>query len=174
MPQSLHHRDPVSHPLLAAEPIQDGCDVVCFHPRHILSLPTFGLDDILSIIQAYTIAGAARTASATSRFSREVFHARRGHGLTSAAEQGCDNGLFESAPAQGVILPTLPTKELENLRDTSSLPPRGCPNKPCLLCEYVTYQRTARERIVVKHDHFVVLLPWWAYWPFEVLGRMVG
>lgn len=42
------------HPLLTTEPVQGGCDVVCFHPRHDLSLPTLGLDDILAIIAEWT------------------------------------------------------------------------------------------------------------------------
>ena len=42
------------HPLLTAEPIQGACDVVCFHPRHDLSLPTLRIDDIVTIIQEWT------------------------------------------------------------------------------------------------------------------------
>ena len=78
------------------------------------------------------------------------------------------------------ILPTLPAKELKNLRayagSATAMTNRakGYQNKPCPLCEYVTYERTAKERMVVENDHFVALVPWWAYWPFEVLGKMVG
>lgn len=42
------------HPLLTTEPIQGACDVVCFHPRHDLSLPTLRTDDIVTIVQEWT------------------------------------------------------------------------------------------------------------------------
>lgn len=45
---------PALHPLLTTEPIQGGCDVVCFHPRHDLSLPTLKVDDIVKIVEEWT------------------------------------------------------------------------------------------------------------------------
>jgi len=42
-----------AHPLLSAEPIQGGCDVVCFHPRHDLSLPTLSLSDVENIVDEW-------------------------------------------------------------------------------------------------------------------------
>lgn len=90
---------------------------------------------------------------------------------------GCSNPHPHSQVWSTSVLPTLPAKELSNLRDYAESPaattngPKGYQNKPCLLCEYVTYERTARERIVVENEYFVALVPWWAYWPFEVLGK---
>lgn len=90
---------------------------------------------------------------------------------------GCSNPHPHSQAWSTSILPTLPAKELSNLRSYAQSPaattngPKGYQNKPCLLCEYVTYERTASERIVVENEHFVALVPWWAYWPFEVLGK---
>lgn len=93
---------------------------------------------------------------------------------------GCSNPHPHSQVWSTSILPTLPAKELSNLRNyalsstATTNGPKGYQNKPCLLCEYVTYERTAKERIVVENDHFVALVPWWAYWPFEVLGKVVS
>lgn len=90
---------------------------------------------------------------------------------------GCSNPHPHSQVWSTSILPTLPTKELRNLRDyaqssaATTNGPNGYQNKPCLLCEYVTFERTAKERIVVENEHFVALVPWWAYWPFETLGK---
>ena len=39
----------------------------------------------------------------------------------------------------------------------------------CLLCDYLAVERTERERIVFENEHFAILVPWWAVWPFEVL-----
>jgi UDPglucose--hexose-1-phosphate uridylyltransferase len=45
---------PAAHPLLTAESIQGGCDVICFHPRHDLSLPTLSLSDVENIVDEWT------------------------------------------------------------------------------------------------------------------------
>lgn len=42
-----------SHPLLVAEPVQGGCDVVCFHPRHDLTLSRLEIGDIETIIEEW-------------------------------------------------------------------------------------------------------------------------
>ena len=52
--------------------------------------------------------------------------------------------------------------------------PRGPFNRPCLLCDYVQFELGVSEdqgRIVVRNEHFVALVPWWAIWPFELLGE---
>lgn len=90
---------------------------------------------------------------------------------------GCSNPHPHSQVWSTSTLPTFPAKELSNLRDyalsaaATTNGPKGYQNKPCLLCEYVAYERTAKERIVFENEHFVCLVPWWAYWPFEVLGK---
>lgn len=80
-------------------------------------------------------------------------------------------------------VPTLPSTELENLKRYSLEPqssspesraPRGPANKPCMLCEYAHYEMSLQGedgRIVVQNEHWVVLVPYWAIWPFEVLRK---
>ena len=46
--------------------------------------------------------------------------------------------------------------------------------QPCLLCDYVHTELQIAEnesRVVLKNDHWVALVPWWAVWPFEILGE---
>ena len=38
-----------------------------------------------------------------------------------------------------------------------------------LLLDYVKRELVANERIVVSNKNWVVLVPWWAAWPFECL-----
>ena len=37
----------------------------------------------------------------------------------------------------------------------------------CLLCEYLKLERAARQRVVEENDSFLVVVPFWAVWPFE-------
>ena len=39
----------------------------------------------------------------------------------------------------------------------------------CLLCDYLKLEQKAGERIVFSNDHFTVLVPFWAIWPFETM-----
>jgi UDPglucose--hexose-1-phosphate uridylyltransferase len=42
-------------------------------------------------------------------------------------------------------------------------------NGRCLLCDYVALERRLGERIIFENSSFVVLVPFWAIWPFEVM-----
>ena len=44
---------PAPHPLLTTEPVQGGCDVICFHPRHDLTLARLPLPDIERVIHEW-------------------------------------------------------------------------------------------------------------------------
>jgi UDPglucose--hexose-1-phosphate uridylyltransferase len=39
----------------------------------------------------------------------------------------------------------------------------------CLLCDTLSIELDQRQRIVCENDEFVVLVPFWAVWPFETL-----
>jgi UDPglucose--hexose-1-phosphate uridylyltransferase len=79
-------------------------------------------------------------------------------------------------------IPSYPAAELENLKKYSqaseamvieSNSPRGPGNRPCLLCEYATYELSVKEgegRVIFFNEHWVALVPYWAVWPFELLG----
>lgn len=41
------------HPLLTTEPVQGGCDVICFHPRHDLTLARLAIGDIEKVIEEW-------------------------------------------------------------------------------------------------------------------------
>lgn len=40
---------------------------------------------------------------------------------------------------------------------------------PCLLCTYGATEAGNPERIVVKNEHWVAVVPFWAVWPYEIL-----
>ena len=39
----------------------------------------------------------------------------------------------------------------------------------CLLCDYLALETRSGLRMIVENDHFAVLVPFWAVWPFETL-----
>lgn len=42
-------------------------------------------------------------------------------------------------------------------------------NETCLLCDVQKHELSAGERIVIENDHWTVLVPYWAEWPFETM-----
>ena len=91
---------------------------------------------------------------------------------------GCSNPHPHCQTWSGSVIPTIPAKELEYLRrysqeeQTDSGAPKGPNDRPCLLCDYANLEArnsTNGERVVVKNEHWVAVVPWWATWPFEIL-----
>ena len=39
----------------------------------------------------------------------------------------------------------------------------------CLLCDYLATEEKEKIRIVAQNEDFLVVVPWWAVWPFETL-----
>lgn len=78
-------------------------------------------------------------------------------------------------------IPTEPAKEIESQRRyalRADLPksdaPRGPAGRPNLILEYTHFEvGVPREegRIVLKNEHWVALVPWWAIWPYEILRK---
>lgn len=93
---------------------------------------------------------------------------------------GCSNPHPHGQVWSLSAIPSLPATELTNLRKyslstPSSNAPKGPLGRPCLLCDYVTYEVSVAQeqgRVVLKNEHWVALVPWWAIWPFEVMRKI--
>ncbi|KAF7796787.1 hypothetical protein EIP86_007971 [Pleurotus ostreatoroseus] len=161
---------PAPHPLLTAEPVTGGCDVITFHPRHDLTLARLAIPDIEKVIAQWC-----------------AVYDRRGHqeGIeyvqifeNKGAMMGCSNPHPHGQTWSLSAVPTLPSTELTNLKKYSqshaptSSAPTGPKGRSCLLCEYAHFEvGVPREdgRVVYKNEHWVALVPWWAIWPFEIM-----
>lgn len=68
-------------------------------------------------------------------------------------------------------LPTIPAAELR--AQTNYQQQHGT----CLLCDYLVLEERAAERIVVRNEEWLAIVPFWAVWPFETIlvpARHVG
>ncbi|KZT03585.1 galactose-1-phosphate uridylyltransferase [Laetiporus sulphureus 93-53] len=161
---------PAPHPLLTTEPVQGGCDVLIFHPRHDLTLARLPITDIERIIeewcQIYTKRGSEEGIKYVQIFENK------------GAMMGCSNPHPHGQVWSLSAVPSLPATELFNLRRyaASDVPPSSAPRgedgRPCMLCEYAHFEIGVEHeagRVVIKNEHWIALVPWWAVWPFEVL-----
>ncbi|KAI4522098.1 galactose-1-phosphate uridylyltransferase [Schizophyllum commune Tattone D] len=157
------------HPLLASEPVQGGCDVLIFHPRHDLTLARLGIPDIERIIQEWIGIYKRRGTQEGIKYV-QIFE-------NKGAMMGCSNPHPHGQTWAMSAVPTLPAKELDSLRKyrESNKPSEGAPKAgecACLLCEYAHFEAGVpleESRIVIKNDHWLAVVPWWATWPFEVM-----
>lgn len=79
------------------------------------------------------------------------------------AAMGCSNPHPHCQVWTTSIMPEEPAKELASMTKYFNKHGRH------LLADYVKLELQKEERIVWQSDHFLVVCPWWAVWPFEVL-----
>ncbi len=144
---------PAPAPLLETAPVRGTCRVVCFSPRHDLTLPEMSRAEIRAVVDLW--------AAQTEELGREyrwvqVFE-------NKGSIMGCSN---PHPHGQIWALDALPTEPAaEDRRQREHLVLTGQP----LLVEYARVEREAGERVVVENEHWLAVVPYWATWPFETL-----
>ena len=141
--------------LFVAEPMYGINRVVCFSPRHDLTLPELDQMAVEAVVRTW----AEETRELGSKdFIRyvQVFE-------NKGAMMGCSNPHPHSQIWATSKLPNEPEKELGKQR--AYLREHG----DCLLCDYAEEEQRQEERIIISNEHFVALVPFWAIWPFEVM-----
>ena len=147
--------DRVEDGLLVAEGESGLCRVLCFSPRHDLTLAQMEVADIERVVDAW-VEETINLGSRPDVGSVQIFENR-------GEIMGCSN-----PHPHGQIWATrhLPNElEKETRRQTEYLLERG----RVMLVDYLEQELLRGERIVFSNAHFVVLVPFWAVWPFETM-----
>lgn len=132
------------------------CRVVCFSPRHDLTLPELSITEILNVIDTWR---EQTTELLEMDFIKyvQVFE-------NKGAMMGCSNPHPHS---QIWALSHIPDEVAVELEAQNSY---WKTHQRCLLCDYLDQElRLSNERVIEENDHFVAMVPFWAVWPFEVL-----
>jgi len=129
--------------------------VICFSPRHDLTLATMELPEIEQVVQTWT-----------EQF-RELGDGPAIHHVQIFENRGAMMGASNPHPHCQIwataSIPDAPAKEL--LAQRAYLESRS----RCLLCDYVRLEERQRVRLVCENEGFVAVVPFWAVWPFEIL-----
>lgn len=140
--------------LLVARPEAGVCRVLCFTPAHDRSLSRLGTDEIVAVIRAWQREFAA-LGDRESINAVQIFENR---GEMMGASNPHPHGQIWATAS----LPTELTKENVTFERASSL-------DDCVLCRYIALELEREARVVFANEHFVVIVPFWAIWPYEVL-----
>ena len=143
----------VAHPLFRARIEAGTCRVLCFSPRHDLTLPEMAVEDIRRVVDVW----AEQAAELGERYRWVQVFENKG------AIMGCSNPHPHGQVWAGDVLPNEPAKEDREQR--AYMVGHGRP----LLLDYVELEATQEERVVVADEHWLAVVPFWANWPFETL-----
>jgi UDPglucose--hexose-1-phosphate uridylyltransferase len=131
------------------------CRVVCFSPRHDLTIPRMKQEEVERVIEVWS-AQHRELASRPWVKHVQIFENR-------GALMGASNPHPHCQIWANAELPNQPACELAAQREF--LQTHGT----CLLCDYLKLELAGGERIVCENDAFVALVPYWAVWPFETM-----
>jgi UDPglucose--hexose-1-phosphate uridylyltransferase len=141
------------HALLQARSQAGTCRVMCFSPRHDLSLAQMPLEQVRYVVQAW----ADQSAELRRQWRWVQLFENKGELM------GCSNPHPHGQIWASDSLPNEPAKELA--RQQRWFAEKGVP----LLLDYAAIELSEGERVVASNEHWLALVPWWAAWPFEML-----
>jgi UDPglucose--hexose-1-phosphate uridylyltransferase len=129
--------------------------VICFSPRHNVSLPEMDVPGIRRVVDVW----AEQHAELGAR--PDIGHVQifENKGEMMGSSNPHPHGQIWAQRS----LPMSATRELERQADHYARHHRT------LLADYLRLELDAGERIVLENEHFVALVPFWAVWPFETL-----
>jgi UDPglucose--hexose-1-phosphate uridylyltransferase len=141
--------------LLQAKSESGRCRVVCFSPRHDLTLARMSLSELRAVVDTW-VEEFVQLGNHPRVTSVQIFENR-------GALMGCSNPHPHGQIWANETLPNELGKELRSFQDYYRA------HGSSLLGDYLKLELNKKERLVYANDHFVLLVPFWAVWPFELL-----
>ncbi len=149
--------------LLRAVSERGTCRVICFAPRHDLTLAGMAVADIAVVVDVWAAQWAELGAEPWISYV-QIFENR-------GAMMGASNPHPHGQIWATEHVPVEVARELQT--QATYLAAHG----QTLLSDYLKLELAADERVVCGNEHFVALVPFWAVWPFETMivsRRAVG
>jgi len=149
--------------LIVAQTERGICRVVCFDPRHDLTIASMSLQQIRRVvdvwIEQYTELGKIPWINHV-----QIFENRGAMMGASNPHPHCQIWANANLPNQSA-------------REQSCLQRYATRHKSCMLCDYLAQEHKDQTRMVCENESFVAVVPFWAVWPFEILiisSRHIG
>jgi UDPglucose--hexose-1-phosphate uridylyltransferase len=149
--------------LLLAKSEAGRCRVVCFSPRHDLTLARMNAHEIRAVVGTWCKECSELTTRPDVR-AIQVFENR-------GTMMGCSNPHPHGQIWANENVPDELAKEVATQQDYFQK------HHSSLLEDYLQLELQKQERVVCYNEHFVIAVPFWAVWPYETLllsRRRVG
>ncbi|XP_040276783.1 galactose-1-phosphate uridylyltransferase [Bufo bufo] len=144
---------PSDHPLLQTSSARGVCQVMCFHPWSDITLPLMSSEEVRAVIDKW--AEINTDLGATYPWV-QIFE-------NKGDMMGCSNPHPHCQVWASNFLPNEARTEDRTQREY--LKKHGVP----MLLEYGRLEEERKERLVLSNEHWLVLVPYWAVWPFQTL-----
>ena len=141
--------------LLVAETEPGISRVLCFSPKHNLTLANMELDDLRLVVDTWVEQFLDLGARDFIRHV-QIFENRGAMMGASNPHPHCQIWASHTVPNE---------VEKEQLAQQAWLAERGA----CLLCDYAGLERSEGARLVEENESFLTVVPFWAVWPFETM-----
>ena len=146
-----------NNPLFRLKPERGINKVVCFSPKHNLTLPEMDVAAIEKVVQTwaeqYIELGSHDYINYVQIFENK------------GSVMGCSNPHPHGQIWAQSSLPTQVEKTQKSLRAYYEK------NNTSLLKDYLDAELKKEERVVLENNHFAVVVPFWAIWPYETMNK---
>ncbi|MBL7784104.1 MAG: UDP-glucose--hexose-1-phosphate uridylyltransferase [Saprospiraceae bacterium] len=143
------------HAFFIAKPERGMARVICFSPRHDLTIADMSTPEIRQVVDAWVAEYKSLQALPFVNYV-QIFE-------NKGAIMGCSNPhphgqiwAQESIPDEPLKKQHAQLKYWEKHQHT-------------LLSDYLREEQNAGERILFENEHMIALVPYWAVWPFEAM-----
>lgn len=141
--------------LLVATSESGICKVICFSPNHSLTLPLMEEIDIEKVVNLW---------------QSEFFEISKNNAIkyiqifeNKGDMMGCSNPHPHGQIWASSSIPLELEKETNQQKQYYETHNRS------LLSDYIDVEIEQNERIVIENEHFLVVVPFWAVWPYETM-----
>jgi UDPglucose--hexose-1-phosphate uridylyltransferase len=134
--------------LFQTEPATGEARVICYSPDHAAAFATLSPEAAWQVVETW----CDQSAELGKRWAYVQIFENKG------AAMGCSSPHPHGQIWASDFVPTIVAREDEAQRA-----------RPSLLADYAEAEIAASERVVEQNGHWLVVVPWWASWPFETL-----
>jgi UDPglucose--hexose-1-phosphate uridylyltransferase len=139
--------------LFRYESVRGTCRVICFSPRHDITLPRMSVAEIKRVVQVW----CQQTEELGRQYRWVQIFENKGEIM------GCSNSHPHGQVWAGDYIP--------NEINAESTQQFGYAQKhgSVLLVDYLIQEQQKKQRIIVENADWIALIPFWALWPYETL-----
>ncbi|CAF0821782.1 unnamed protein product [Brachionus calyciflorus] len=145
--------DPIGDDLFKVQAAKGSCKVMCFHPYSDLTLSTMKQNDIVNVIKKWI----EMYKDLSTKYNWVQIFENKGEIM------GCSNPHPHCQVWASNFIPNEINREGKNQFEFYKK------HGKVMLVEYLNRELASKERIVVQNDSWVVLVPYWAVWPYETI-----
>ncbi|MBS1627971.1 MAG: UDP-glucose--hexose-1-phosphate uridylyltransferase [Bacteroidetes bacterium] len=141
--------------LLYAESEKGICRVICFSPKHNLTLPDLSVNEIVEVINLWQDEFLTLKKNEWIKYI-QIFE-------NKGEIMGCSNPHPHGQIWSSSHIP------VEIKKETQQQQLYFQQNNKSLLQDYLQLELQLNERVVINEKHFAALVPYWAVWPYETI-----